>query len=576
MTGGRTFVEVLAERVEAEPRALALTLLVEEDGELVTGRELSYHALDLAARRLAARLREHCAAGDRVLVPHASQDLFAIGFLACLYAGVIAVPVARPGGGGHHDQRVAGVVRDAAVRCVLTDAAGAVDVSQLLARTGFSEVTCVLVDAEPVGGAPEPVSGPPAGVSEDDVAYLQYTSGSTREPRGVMVTHRNLLANQAAIQRAFGTDRRSRIGGWLPLHHDMGLVGQLLHPLWLGASTVMFSATSFVRKPVRWLQTVARHRLTLSGAPDFAYELCVRKVNDMQIAALDLSHWRTAVNGGEPVRAETLRAFAERFAAAGFDEAALAPCYGLAEATLLVSGSSAAAPSPRVRGTAEADAGPVPHCGPPTGGEVRVVDPRTGRPLPDGRTGEIWVRGDSVAPGYWRRPLDTARTFDAELPTPTGVVGGHLRTGDLGYLADGLLRVTGRIKDMITVGGRNVYPQDLEGTAQRVSAMFGAATAFSVPGERERVILVQELRTGTRHDLDLSGLAAEVEQRIGEEQEIHVDGLLFVRPGTVRRTTSGKVERRAMRELFLRGELHPLHQRLAPDVQRLVTAGAAA
>ncbi|MDN3295378.1 fatty acyl-AMP ligase [Streptomyces ficellus] len=560
MTGHRTFTELIQAQAEQSPDREALILLTERSGRLWP-ETISYAELDQAARTLGGRLRRHVAPGERVLIVQSSPALFATGFLACLYAGAVAVPVAPPGGRPHHDERIAGIVKDAAVSCVLTASDEAADVSQLLARTGYGHVTCVLADAAPPALDAAPGQQlPPAGAEPDAVAFLQYTSGSTRDPRGVVVTHRSLLANQQAISRALGTRPGARLGGWLPLHHDMGLVGQLLHALWLGGTAVLLSPAAFVKRPAHWLETISRYGLTASGAPDFAYDLCVRRINDAQIAGLDLSRWRIAVSGGEPVDPQTLRAFAERFAPAGLRPEALIPCYGLAEATLLVSGA-ASAPA-----TGQAPA----HCGPPASCEVRVVDPDTCEELPDGRTGEIWVRGDGIGPGYWARPAETAATFDGRIKDGDG---GYLRTGDLGTLEGGLLHVNGRIKDMIVVAGRNLYPQDIERTVQRVSALFGAASAFAVRGDRERVVIVQELRTGSRYDTDLAALAAAVQQQLTEEYEVATGAVLLVRPGTVRRTTSGKVERAAMRRLFLRGEVPALHQRVDPEVQRLLAAG---
>jgi acyl-CoA synthetase (AMP-forming)/AMP-acid ligase II len=562
VTGHRTFTELIQAQAAQSPEREALVILTERAGRLEP-RTISYAELDHQARVLAGRLRQHVAPGDRVLLTHSSRALFATGFLACLYAGAVAVPVAPPGGRPHHDERIAGIVKDASASCALTASDEAADVSQLLARTGYGHVTCVLSDAPP-GAAGDAAPDLPETPSDPDaVAFLQYTSGSTRDPRGVVVTHRSLLANQEALGRALGTRPGARVGGWLPLHHDMGLVGQLLHALWLGGTAVLLSPTAFVKRPAHWLETISRYGLTASGAPDFAYDLCVRRVNDAQIAGLDLSGWEVAVTGGEPVDPATLRAFAERFAPAGLRPEALIPCYGLAEATLLVSGAATApADLTGARGAV--------HCGPPASADVRIVDPETHEELPDGRTGEIWVRAGGIGPGYWGRPAETAAVFDGRIGDGTA---SYLRTGDLGTLVDGLLHVNGRLKDTIVVAGRNLYPQDLERTAQRVSALFGPATAFAVPGARERIVILQELRAGSRYDTDLAGLVTAVQQQLREEYEVTTGGVLLVRPGTVRRTTSGKVERAAMRRLFLRGEVTALHQRVDPEVQRLVASG---
>jgi acyl-CoA synthetase (AMP-forming)/AMP-acid ligase II len=566
----RNFTELMLARVAQTPGGDAL-LLLPDSMERGRPKSVSYRSLDASVRRLAAWLQSQDAAGERVLLLHRSRHQFAVSFLACLYAGAIAVPVPPGGGRAHHEERVAGIVKDTTPCLTLTDAALAPEVSRLLARCGYGNTPCLPADAVPT--AP-PWSLPE--LSSDTVAYLQYTSGSTGHPQGVMVTHENLLANQQAIHDALGTQTGARMGGWLPLHHDMGLVGQLLHPLWLGGTSVMLPAETFIRHPVRWLEAIGRHGITVSGAPDFAYDLCLRRVTDEQLDGLDLSGWHTAVSGGEPVRAETLRDFAERFAPAGFRAGAFSPCYGLAEATLLVSGSRGTQPCHERTVDAEAlerhlwhEPTPgrptrrLPSCGPAAGCEIRIVDPETGAVVPDGRIGEIWVRGGGVAAGYWRDLGKTARVFGAS--TADGERG-FLRTGDLGTLDAGHLYVTGRLKDMIVVAGRNLYPQDVERTIQQVNALFGPGTAFAVPGERERVVVVQELRTRSGYDLDLAALATQVERCLTDEFDVRVGGVLLVRPGTVRRTTSGKVERSAMRELFLRGRIRPLHQRLDTDL----------
>ncbi|MDX3457603.1 fatty acyl-AMP ligase [Streptomyces sp. ME02-8801-2C] len=570
MTSHRNFTELMLARAAQAPGRDAL-LLLPDSAERGRPKSVSYRSLDASARRLAGWLQSQNAVGERVLLVHRSRHQFAVSFLACLYAGAIAVPAPPGGGRAHHEERIAGIVKDTAPCVTLTDAALAPEVSRLLARCGYGNTPCLPGDAVP--------TAPPWSLPElppDTVAYLQYTSGSTGQPHGVVVTHENLLANQRAIHDALGTAAGARLGGWLPLHHDMGLVGQLLHPLWLGGTSVMLPAESFIRQPVRWLEAISSHGISASGAPDFAYDLCLRRVTDEQLNGLDLSGWRTAVSGGEPVRSKTLRDFAERFAPAGFRAGAFSACYGLAEATLLVSGNRGV--QPRQERTVDAEAlerhlwreptpgrpaRRLPSCGYAVGCEIRIVDPETRAVVPDGRIGEIWVRGSGVAHGYWRDPGMTARVFRA---TTADGERDFMRTGDLGTLDGGHLYVTGRLKDVIVVAGRNLYPQDVERTVQRVNALFGPGTAFAVPGERERVVVVQELRTRSGYDLDLAALATQVERCLTEEFDVHVGGVLLVRPGTVRRTTSGKVERSAMRELFLRGRIRPLHQELDMDL----------
>ncbi|AWZ04432.1 fatty acyl-AMP ligase [Streptomyces sp. ICC1] len=575
----QSFTELMLDRTRQAPDRDALVLLPESD-ERGRAVSVSYRALDAAARELAGWLQERGAAGERVLLLHGSRRQFAVSFLACLYSGAIAVPVPVTGGRGHHEERVTGIVKESAPCAVLTDAALAPDVSRLLALQGHGHVLCLAADA-----VPGHTEWRLPDLDRDTIAYLQYTSGSTGSPRGVVVTHGNLLANQESLGRLLGTGPGARIGGWLPLHHDMGLVGQLLHPLWLGGTSVLLKPEAFVKRPVRWLEAVSRYGIEVSGAPDFAYELCVRRITDEQLDGLDLSRWRVAVSGGEPVSPRTLRSFHERFASAGLRPGTMRAAYGLAEATLIVTGGPAPDSGADEELTVDAESleqhklrGPRPgkpvrtlvSCGTPdtAATTVRIVDPETLEEVPDGKIGEIWVAGPGVAQGYWRDRAATAERFEAS----TGGAGCQLRTGDLGVLHHGSLHVTGRLRDMIVVAGRNLYPQDLEHAVQRISTLFGTGTAFAVPAERERVVVVQELRTHERYALDLEAVAKDVQRCLAEEFDIAVGGVLLVRPGTVRRTTSGKVERAAMRRLFLSGGIQPLYQHL--DKELMASAGS--
>lgn len=582
----RNFTELVRAHVTEGPEREALVLL-SGDGTEMRAERVTYAEIDVEARRLAAWLQERGAAGHPVIVVQNSGRLFATSFLACLYAGAMAVPAPPPGNVKHTTERLVGIVKDTAPHSVLTDARGAPGVSLLLAQIGYERVPCLATDALTAGAEDD---WSPPDMEPDDIAFLQYTSGSTSDPKGVMVSHGNLIANQAQIAGALGTTRESRMGSWLPFHHDMGLIGHLLHPLAVGGASVLLPPTLFVRHPVRWLQAITEYGVTSGGGPNFAYDLCVRRITEEQMAGLDLSRWENACNGAEPVRAETVRAFSRKFAAVGLRPDAMWPCYGLAEATLLVTGGTRngtvrtmtvdakALEHHRVVTSAPAEA-PVEgdqqrelvSCGLVHGGlDLVIVDPTTRARLPEGQVGEIWVRGDSVARGYWNRPRDTCETFSSA--TACGQEG-FLRTGDLGTLLDGELFVTGRLKDIMIVAGRNLYPQDIERVAQQVSPLFGFCTAFSVGSEREQAVLIQEVRTGGSYDLDLAKLAARVHETISQEFEIAVAGVLLVRPGTVRRTTSGKVQRPAMRDLFLRGRIEPLHALLSPEVRDLVEAG---
>ncbi|GGO89047.1 fatty acyl-AMP ligase [Wenjunlia tyrosinilytica] len=594
----RNFTELVRAHVAERPEREALVLLTGADNGLAAER-VTYARIDAEARRLAGWLQERGAAGHPVIVVQSTGRLFATSFLACLYAGAMAVPAPPPGGVKHHTERLIGIVKDTAAHSVLTDTDGAPGVSLLLAQAGYGRVPCLATDAlsqdtESTWQAPD--------LDPSDIAFLQYTSGSTSDPKGVMVSHGNLIANQKVIASALGSDGETVMGSWLPFHHDMGLIGHLLHPLSIGGTGVLMPPALFVRHPVRWLQAITEYGITSGGGPNFAYDLCVRRITEEQMEGLDLSRWENACNGAEPVRAETLRSFAARFAPVGLTPGALWPCYGLAEATLLVTGSTPGV-APRVltvdaqalenhrvteadsaasavpAATAAATAGPergeyreLVSSGRVHGDfDLRIVNPDNGRQLAEGRVGEIWLRGDSVARGYWNRPLDSCETFASV--TSDGE-SGFLRTGDLGTVVDGELYVTGRLKDIMIVAGRNLYPQDIERVAQQVSPLFGFCTAFSVGEDKEQAVLIQEIRTSGAYDLDLAALAARVYETVAKEFEISVAGVLLVRPGTVRRTTSGKVQRSAMRKLFLRGAIEPLHALVAPDMRRLVEAGS--
>jgi len=580
MTGHRSFTQLVRRHAQSQPRRDALVLVDDAGRE----RRVGYARLDSESRTLAAWLHIHGAFGERVLIQQPDAHQFAVSFLACLYAGAIAVPGPNPSGSHHADRRVLGIVRDAGVRFVLTDAHNAAAASQVLALGGYGEVTCVATDTLlSLPTAPDPADWRMPEIRPDTVALLQYTSGSSGDPRGVAVRHANLLANQAAIQQALRTGPDSTVGGWLPLHHDMGLMGQLLHPLWLGGTGVLMTPISFAKRPANWLRLISEYEVSVSGGPNFCFDLCLRKIGDEQLAGVDLGGWRIAVNGGEPVRPETMRRFADRFAPFGLPPGALRAGYGLAEATLLVSVTSGNGRPPRLEAdraaleqrrlwppAANRPSRTLSSSGQVHGLEARIVDPEDFTVLPEGAVGEIWLRGPSVATGYWRRPPETAEGFDAR--TADGEHG-FLRTGDLGLLQDGELYVTGRISDLIIVAGRNLHPQDLEQAVQRVSALFGAGVAFPVESDREHVVVVQEVRpAGTGTGTDLAELATAVREAVSREFAVQAGGVVLVRPGTVRRTTSGKLARSAVRSLFLDDRLEALHELIDPKVRQLVRA----
>ncbi|MEU6093116.1 fatty acyl-AMP ligase [Streptomyces sp. NPDC047085] len=584
MTRFRTFTELVLARAGALGTEDAFIFLP-DDTSGATPRHLTYEQLDADARRIGAWLQERGAAGGQVLLLYPSGLEFIKAFVGCLYAGAVAVPAPLPTEQGRQFARVTGILRDAEARAVLTDSDNAPEISAWLAAESMSDVHCLATDGPAFADASawrEP------DLSPDNLAFLQYTSGSTSDPKGVMVSHFNLLANEAAIQRSVGSDTTSRYGGWLPFYHDMGLIGHILQPLYLGGAGVLMAPVSFLKRPYRWLKMIGDYGVTIGGGPNFAYDLCLRRVTDEQLETLDLSSWKAACNGAEPIRAETVRAFSERFAPAGFRPEAFFPCYGMAETTLLVSGTQRGT-RPVVLGVdAEAlERGELadPREDAPSRTlvssgivreqdfDVRIVDPESFREQPEGHVGEIWAKGDSVASGYWKRPLTNKEIFDAAIVDADGTpdAGGWLRTGDLGVFEDGQLYVTGRLKELIIFAGRNLYPQDIERAVQSTDKAFGigSGAVFAVESDREHLIVVQEVRASAV-TTDLRTLATGVQALIGREFNIPAGNVLLVRPGTIRKTTSGKIQRTLMRQLFLKGEITPLYEVLEPAVREMV------
>lgn len=559
-----TLVALLRQRATERSDQVAYLELT-PDGEVRDTR--TYGEIDRAARCVAARLET--AAGSRALLLYPHGIEFITAFFGCLYAGVIAVP-AYPPRNARSLPRLQAIARDARPRFLLSTEA-------LLARRDawldrapeLAALRSVATDRTD-GTGPEEWREP--GVDGDWPAFLQYTSGSTSTPKGVRILHRNLLHNEEMIRRAFDQSEDSVIVSWLPLYHDMGLIGGVLQPLYAGARCVLLSPGSFLQKPSRWLRAISEHRGTTSGGPNFAYELCVDKISPDEVEGLDLSSWRVAFNGAEPVHGATLDRFSRAFEPAGFERRAFYPCYGLAEATLFVSGGRVEeapvllpveARELRIGRVVEAPDGlPLVSSGTTwLGQDVRVVDPESATPLDEGWVGEIWVRGPSVADGYWRREGESAYAFGASLAGDTGA-GGWLRTGDLGFLRGRELFVTGRLKDLVIVHGRNHYPQDLERSAGQAHPALrrGAAAAFTV-GETgiDRLVVVQEVKARHRKARDeLEAAVAAARRAIAEENEIAVHEVVLVSAGQVPRTTSGKVRRSACREAYLQGDLDVL------------------
>lgn len=573
---GRTWSDGLAAVAASRPDAVAFHYLRARDDE---GDRLTYGTLFVRVASIAADLRRAGLAGERVLVLHAPGPGFIEAFLGCLAGGVVAVPLYPPGPIRPDAalERLLGVVDDCRPMAALVGATEREKLGPLVARHPSLQ-RLAWVDTESIAtDAAAQWHPPPADAA--DLAFLQYTSGSTSAPKGVMVSHRNISCNARRIGEALRMGPHSRGLSWLPPYHDMGLIGHVLQPLSFGIESVMMSPLSFLQRPLRWLEGISRHRATISFAPNFAYDLVLRKVRPAHLERLDLSCWATAGNGAEPVRAETIERFCETFAPCGFRPEAFCTSYGLAECTLLVSSRHGLVTQTVDRAALEEDvvipASPsslesrrivsVGSAG--RGLDVEIVAPDSGVRMPAGRVGEVWVRGGSVAAGYWGRPSATEAIFGARLAEPDE--GPFLRTGDLGCTLDGELFIAGRLKDLIVVDGRNHHPQDVEQTVEQHPAVRpGGVIAFSVDaGGRERLVVVAEIARGaaaaaarddagvdatTRTDAGLAGAASAIRAAVAERHGLTVSDLLWVGWGSLPRTGSGKPQRRACRTLFLR------------------------
>ncbi|MEV2228545.1 fatty acyl-AMP ligase [Streptomyces phaeochromogenes] len=532
-------------------------------------RALGWRALDARARAVADRLVQVASPGERAALVLPQGLDYAAGFLGCLYARVIAVPLFGPQLPGH-EGRLAAVLADCEPACLLSDSGTARAMGEFIRERGLAEVPVVPVDQLQVQRGGFIDSGEPSGAPEpDDIAYLQYTSGSTRSPAGVMISHANVVANARQAIDAFIADPDAATTvGWLPLFHDMGLVLSIAAPVVGGFPSVLMDPSAFLQDPVRWLRLLGSYEGTVSAAPNFAYDYCVARTAPALVDELRLDRVRVLINGSEPVRAGTVDRFHTTFAPAGLDPAAHCPAYGLAEATVFVTASSRDEPSSavacdadaltegRIEETSDESAAVLVPCGAPVGQELRIVG-RDGAVLPQGRVGEIQLRGPNIGLGYWKRAGLTAETFGF------GAAEDWLRTGDLGALHDGRLLVTGRLKDVLIVDGRNHYPQDIEETVQTAVALirrdhlaaFGVTRADDV-GE-DLIVVAEHRRDTDPTPEDTQNAERVVRAAISARHGLRLGSLLLVPPGSVPRTSSGKVSRAATRARFLDGGFGP-------------------
>ncbi|WP_424890241.1 aminotransferase class I/II-fold pyridoxal phosphate-dependent enzyme [Streptomyces sp. XH2] len=552
-----TVAALLRRRADRTPDALAYRFLPGADD---ASESWTYGELDLRARTVAGRLLRENLSGKPVLLLHPPGLDYIAAFFGCLYAGAVAVPAYPPDSArfGQTMPRLAAIARDSGATHAYTtadvrDAARAKpEEISALGLAGLTWLTAADLGPADAGAWHEPDT------TGGSLAFLQYTSGSTADPKGVMVTHTNLVRNLRSIHLRLEHDEDSGMVSWLPPYHDMGLIGGILTPLYGGFPAHLMAPATFVRRPLLWLDTLSRTRASTSVAPNFGFEQCLRRITDEQRDALDLRHWRLALNGAEPVRAETLERFADRFAPSGFDRRALLPCYGLAEGTLMVTGIGPC--EPPVLGSFDAgalargEARPaadgaervirVVGCGAPVPDvEVAVVDAESRRRADEGRVGEIWVAGPNVAGGYWGRPEASAEVFGARIADEGATP--YLRTGDLGFLRDGQLYVVGRTKDVVIVQGRNHYPHDIELTAEKATAAVrpGSGAAFGIATEQgEQLALAYEFGSG-----DPAAALAALRTAIAEEHQVAPHTVVLLKRSTVPKTTSGKIQRQACR-----------------------------
>ncbi|MDQ1472361.1 MAG: hypothetical protein QOJ99_3841 [Bryobacterales bacterium] len=559
-----TLADVLLQHAAERPNATAYVFLRDDGKE----EKLTFSQLSRRAQAVAAELQALASPGERVILLYQPGLDFIEAILACFFARLVAVPVS-PLRNVRELPRLAGILEDSGARLVLSNSLTRSVAGRTLGTAPLpGDPTWLFTDTVPTSLAeafnpqlPEPSS----------LAFLQYTSGSTGNPKGVMVTHANLIHNETVIKAATEHDDSTVFAGWLPFYHDMGLIGNVFQPLFLGVMSVLMSPMTFLVSPVVWLRAISKFRATTSGGPNFAYELCVHRVTHEEMQGVDLSSWKVAFNGAEPVKAHVMEAFISKFAPYGFRAEAFYPCYGLAESTLFVTGGAPAAPVFALAVDAEelrrnraveqeGSSTVLVSCGRPNRGQsVVIVDPESRRLLPDGDVGEIWQSGGSVTAGYWGKAELTAATFAARTADGEGP---FMRTGDLGFVNNGELFVSGRLKDLIIIRGRNYYPDDIETAVYqgRPALRPGGAAAFTLnaDGDEAGLVVVAEVQRTFLPRLEAltyRTLLAEVRAQISDLFGLRLVNLVLIRPGSIPKTSSGKLRRRHCKELHLSEQL---------------------
>ncbi|WP_088241888.1 fatty acyl-AMP ligase [Calothrix rhizosoleniae] len=566
-----TIIDILRDRSENLPEQIAYRFLPEVETDSVG---LTYRQLETQVRAIAAYLQSIITPGERILVvyPYTAALEFIPSFFGCIYAGAIAV-TSNPPLNEEAIVKLAQRVESSQAKAILTTESFLLHIQEKLGKNPDLAATLghlpwIATDKISLSHASQWVEPK---IYKDTLAFFQYTSGSTGKPKGVMVTHGNVLHNSQVIYQSFEHNADSRVVSWLPMFHDMGLVGGVVQPLYGGFPVILMSPMALIQKPIGWLEAISQYKATTSGGPNFAYDLVARQVKPKQLESLDLSSWSVAFSGAETVRAGTLARFAETFAPCGFRREAFYPCYGMAEATLFITGG--AKTKPPVIKNVDADAltenrivlgsgnsRAVVSCGWGwLGDKIAIVDPESHIPRGEGEVGEIWVAGAGVAQGYWNEPSETERTFNAFL----GEQGHFLRTGDLGFLQDGELFITGRIKDVMILWGRYRYPQDIELTVEKCHPALrpSCGAAFSVEIEDdERLVIVHEVERSYWRQLNVEEVAIAIRQAVAVEHTAEVYAIALLKTGSIPKTTSGKIQRRTCRSQFLAGTLNILGQ----------------
>ena len=576
-----TLVDILRYRALTQPKQNLYTFLVDGESQTIS---LTYEELEQRAKAIAAYLQSICSPQERVLLLYPPGLDYIQAFFGCLYAGVIAIP-AYPPRPNRSLSRLQNIIDDAQATLALTNKSVLTNLERKLAHAPeLTKLRWLATDNIDVDLSEDYQE---INLAENTLAFLQYTSGSTAKPKGVKIAHDNLLHNLTAIHNCFQHHPQSRGVIWLPPYHDMGLIGGILQPLYGGFSVILMSPLMFLQNPLRWLKAISLYKATTSGGPNFAYDLCVRKYNPEQPLDLDLSSWELAFNGAEPINYDTLANFAETFSVYGFRPEAFYPCYGMAEATLIISGGkkSAKLVTKTVQGKAleqnkivtahidEENARTLVSCGNSLPDQkIAIVHPETLTQCQPGEVGEIWVSGASIAQGYWQQPTVTEHTFHAYLDINQDE--SFLRTGDLGFLENGELFVTGRWKDIIIINGRNHYPQDIERTVEESNSYIrpSGVASFSVEidGEERLIVLAEVDRrywdshknksqsnghsTQTKTN-NAQELIQSIRREISKNHDLQVHSILLLKPGGIPKTSSGKIQRHACRAKFLAGTL---------------------